>query len=584
MKFDFKKIDSLFSTKSKTIILVSFIMLLLSLFFIYLRYADEKRFLQEKQNFYIGKVQNIYIESKKSTDNFFINRAYANLDSYGIKLALSHQDAHDLEKLSQPRWRILKKEHPSLQSMAFYDTNFRLLSVLGNAQSSTMDGKRSDKKEARSGFCYSGDFLVYKIIVPALNEKSETIGYLVLSIEPAFFLNEIKKLIGFSGYIIYQNKILDNQLVKHEHYDAALLTEFLARNDEMLDRITQEGRYFKIHKIKEHDFSSNKIFNIIFFQDITQEQVQLKEAIVESFFIASFLWIVILVILNYSFNILIKRLEESHQELVYKEEKLAQLNLNLESRVAEEIEERMKKEYEVHEKERMLIHQSKLANMGEMIGNIAHQWRQPLTELSAILIAIELFFERGKLSAQKLSEKIEAAQKQISFMSHTIEDFRNFFASGKQKKIYNLEEPVKEALNLIYSSLHNNHIEVALHVDAPIMIEGYANEIAQAILNILSNAKDILIERATSHPKIMITIQEHHAKGSITIEDNAGGIHIEPIEKIFEPYFSTKHAKSGTGIGLYMCKSIIEKNNRGELNVTNTEEGAVFTIILDKSL
>lgn len=559
-------------------------MLLLSLVFIYLRYADEKRFLQEKQNFYIGKVQNIYIESKKSTDSFFINRAYANIDSYGIKSAIARKDAHDLEKLSQPRWRILKQEHPSLQSMAFYDADFNLLSVLGSSSTIAIDGKKSDKKEVKTGFCYASNLLIYKIIVPVLHEKSDTIGYLVLSIEPAFFLNEIKKLIGFSGYIIYQNKILDNQLVKHEHYDSALLNEFLNRNDETLDMLTEKGRYFKVHKIKEQDFSNNKIFNIIFFQDITKEHVQLKEAIIESFFIASLLWIIILIILNYSFDILIKRLEESHQELIIKEEKLAQLNLSLETRVAKEIEERMKKEYEVHEKERMLIHQSKLANMGEMIGNIAHQWRQPLTELSAILIALELFYERGKLTAQKLSEKITSAQNQIEFMSQTIEDFRNFFASGKQKKLYMLDEPVKEALNLIHSSLRNNHIEVSLHVNTHIRIDGYANEIAQAVLNILSNAKDILIERSVIHPNITINVQEKHEKGVITIADNAGGIMIEPIEKIFEPYFSTKHAKSGTGIGLYMCKSIIEKNNHGELHVTNTEQGALFTITLDKSL
>ena len=242
----------------------------------------------------------------------------------------------------------------------------------------------------------------------------------------------------------------------------------------------------------------------------------------------------------------------------------------------------MKKENEVNEKERMLIHQSKLANMGEMIGNIAHQWRQPLSELSAILIAIELFFERGKLSPEKLSQKIEAGQKQISFMSRTIEDFRNFFSLGKQKSVYDLDEPVREALHLIKSALDNSHIEISLHVKHKIQVEGYANEIAQAVLNILSNAKDILIERDIKASKIIVTIDEEDSKGIITIEDNAKGINIEPIEKIFEPYFSTKHAKSGTGIGLYMCKTIIEKNNQGDLHVNNTTQGAIFTISLDK--
>ncbi|MDD3343754.1 MAG: ATP-binding protein [Sulfurospirillaceae bacterium] len=581
MNFDFKQIESRFSTKSKTIILVSFVIIVLSLVFIYLRYVDEKQFLYEKQNFYIGKVQNIYRESKKSVDAFFTNRANANLESYGIKSALVQKNGDMLEKLSLPRWKVLKKEHPSLQSMAFYDDKFKLLSLLGDPKTITINGEKSDKHEVRSGFCYTNNVLVYKIIVPALNEKSENIGFLVISVEPVYFLNEIKKLIGFSGYIIYHNIIIDNSLSIHEAYDTTLLSEFLAREDKASDKMDYKGHYFKVHKINENDFSTRKIFNIIFFQDITSEHKQFKEAMIESLLIVALLWIIILIVLEYGFNILIKRLEESHQELILKEEKLALLNANLETRVSQEIEERMKKEYEVHEKERMLIHQSKLANMGEMIGNIAHQWRQPLTELSAILIAIELFFERGKLSAQKLSDKISLAQKQIEFMSQTIEDFRNFFASGKAKKLYNLEEPIKEALNLIHSSLHNNHIAVSLHINASISIEGYDNEIAQAVLNILSNAKDILIERAVIDPKITITIRSENHKGFIEIEDNGGGIQIEPIEKIFEPYFSTKHAKSGTGIGLYMCKSIIEKNNHGELYVTNTAHGALFTIILD---
>lgn len=583
MKFDFKSIDSFFSTKSKTIILVSFIIFSVSLIFIYLRYNDEKYFLEEKQAFYIGKVHNIYEESKKSTDTFFINRAHANLNSYGIKESLIRHDGVALEKLSSPRWKILKNEHPSLQSMAFYDMHFNMLSLLGLPTTAKIDGQKSDKKEVRTGFCYNNNTLVYKIIVPALNDKSETVGYIVLSIEPSYFLNEIKKLIGFSGYIIYQNRILENELSKYEPYDSVLLSRYLALDNEHTDKLIHQGKYFKVHSIKEHDFSKNKVFSILFFQDITQEQVQLKGAVTESFFIASGLWVIILLVLNYSFNILIRRLEESNQALMQKEEKLEQLNQNLETKVLHEIEKRMKNEHEIHEKERMLIHQSKLANMGEMIGNIAHQWRQPLTELSTILIAIELFYERGKLSQEKLVQKIEAGQKQISFMSKTIEDFLNFFSLGKQKTLYNLDKPVREALNLTQAALQNHHIDVRLHVKNEIPINGYANEIAQVVLNIISNSKDALIERAIEHPSIRISIEEDSTNGIIEIEDNAQGIFVEPIDKVFEPYFSTKHAKSGTGIGLYMCKTIVEKNNHGSLHVSNTEHGALFRIVLNKS-
>lgn len=581
MKFSLKKIDSFFSVKAKTLILVSFLIIALSLIFIFLRYEDEKRFLLEKQNFYIGKVQNIYNESKKAIDIFFINRAYANLNSYGIEKALQQKDTASLERLSFPRWNVLKKEHPFLQSMVFYDEKFELLAILGENTISNKKRYKIFHKDIVHGFYDENESLIYKIIVPSLNETSEVTGFLVFNIAPTYFLSEIKKLIGFSGYIINANKTKENKVAYSESYEDTLLSIFLANQDKTLERIIDNGKYFKIYKMSENILESRMRFDIVFFQDITHEQLQLRKAIFQSFLIASFLWTIIVIVLNYGFNILIKRLEESNVQLLNKEQKLEQLNENLEHKVAQEIEIRMKKEHEIHEKERMLIHQSKLANIGEMISNIAHQWRQPLTELSAILVAIELFYERGKLSGEKLAQKIEAGQHQIKFMSHTIDDFRNFFSRGKEKKCYRLQEPAQEALNIIRSSLIGNHIDIALHVEHEIVVDGYANEIAQAILNILSNAKDVLKERAILKPAIWISIKQRDQKGIIEIEDNGGGIYSDPIDKIFEPYFSTKHAKSGTGIGLYMCKTIIEKNNQGELNVENTNRGALFQISLD---
>jgi len=217
--------------------------------------------------------------------------------------------------------------------------------------------------------------------------------------------------------------------------------------------------------------------------------------------------------------------------------------------------------------------------MGEMIGNIAHQWRQPLTQLSSILINIELHFERKKLTKEKLSAKINEANEQISFMSNTIDDFRNFFSSGKTKQDYAVSTLIEKVKKLMNASLKNHNIKLDIQIQDDFVLNGYPNEIAQALVNIVSNAKDVILERGIKNPLIAIKAFKQNHKNIITIQDNAGGIKIMPHDKIFEPYFSTKHASVGTGIGLYMTKIIIEKNNNGKISVKNLHNGAIFTII-----
>ena len=238
-----------------------------------------------------------------------------------------------------------------------------------------------------------------------------------------------------------------------------------------------------------------------------------------------------------------------------------------------------KKDLKLQEKnDKLLIHQNKLASMGEMIGNIAHQWRQPLTQLASILINIELHFDKDKLTKDKLVDKINEANDQISFMSNTIDDFRNFFSSGKSKKEYEVHNIIELLNHLLSALLDKNNIKLEIDIKDNFVLNGYPNEVTQALVNIINNAKDVFKERKIKDPIIKISTFIDNKKKIITIEDNAGGINILPIEKIFEPYFSTKHASVGTGIGLYMTKVIIEKNNNGKIDIRNSQNGAVFTI------
>jgi len=231
-----------------------------------------------------------------------------------------------------------------------------------------------------------------------------------------------------------------------------------------------------------------------------------------------------------------------------------------------------------------MVHQSRLAQMGEMISMIAHQWRQPLTAISATSSTIQLRANMDKLDKHtviKLSAKIN---KYVEHLSTTIDDFRNFFKHNKTKQKISLEEIINSTLDIIQISLENKNISLKTIINDNIECNTYANEVKQVLLNIIKNAEDVLLETKTKNPTIIIEVPKatNPNIASIYIKDNAGGVPDDIIEKIFDPYFSTKLNKDGTGLGLYMSKTIIEQNCKGKLTVHNDNQGAVFTIELPR--
>lgn len=232
------------------------------------------------------------------------------------------------------------------------------------------------------------------------------------------------------------------------------------------------------------------------------------------------------------------------------------------------------------DQEKLLIQQSKLAAMGNMIGNIAHQWRQPLSELNAILMNIETRHKFGDFDQDYIENKVKECNAITEHMSTTITDFQNFFKPSKKKERFNVVDACRKASSILSSSLKYHIIDFQCSYDKEQEVVGYPNEFSQAFLNILSNAKDVLTQRKVLNPYIHVSIITGRKFLLIRVEDNGGGIESKNIERIFEPYFTTKHAKKGTGIGLYMSKTIIEDNMDGILSAYNTKEGACFTIKL----
>jgi len=262
---------------------------------------------------------------------------------------------------------------------------------------------------------------------------------------------------------------------------------------------------------------------------------------------------------------------------------LIEINQTLERRIEEEVAKN-------REKDKHILQQSRLAQMGEMISMIAHQWRQPLGSISTVAASIKLKImlnrfdystsEGQEASKAFLEESMSKIESYVQFLTRTIDDFRNFFKPNKQKESITLSQLVNRTLEIIGKALEINGITINIETHATTEIFTYANEVTQVILNILKNAEDVIKEREIINPNIQITIGTEDTWQTISITDNAGGIPATVLPHIFEPYFSTKQEKNGTGLGLYMSKTIIEEHCGGQILASNTPIGAQFTIKL----
>ncbi|MDC0933455.1 DUF3365 domain-containing protein, partial [Arcobacteraceae bacterium] len=265
-----------------------------------------------------------------------------------------------------------------------------------------------------------------------------------------------------------------------------------------------------------------------------------------------------------------KKIFELNHTLELKVKELDEFNKSLHKTVQAEV-------LKQRENENLLIQQSKLAALGEMIGNIAHQWRQPISAVSAIMMNIKWTAISNGVEKHFLDDRMKEANDQLKYMSQTIDDFRNFFTPNKEKEYFNLKDESKKAFQILQATLENHNINLQIYSKQDISTYGYANEFSQVILNIISNAKDVIIEREIKQPKIEIHLSQDTKNIYCQIKDNAGGIAEKYIHKVFEPYFTTKE-HNGTGIGLYISKEIIHKHMKGTLKVKNIKNGTNFII------
>jgi signal transduction histidine kinase len=413
---------------------------------------------------------------------------------------------------------------------------------------------------------------VIRVAMPIFNHD-KYMGFLVLNVFMKHYLNDLTEssiydlyLTDLNGnFLISKNqknnwsKYLDKKINAKDEFS------LLNKNFNKDDFFSPKGRYF----IKTLKIQGSNNLKLIYFENLKQKKLTRK--LIEN---RVFITVLFAIFISFPFGYIVAYpISKLYDLLEIEAETLVKEANNLELRVKEEIEKN-------RAKDRILENQTKLAALGEMIGNIAHQWRHPITRLSLMMQNIKSLYDEKKLTREIFLRYYKQSLEQIDYMSETIEDFRNFYKEDKEKSLFAPEVAIRNACKIANASVKHDGINVSINADNKLEILGYQNQFSQVILNIIQNAKDALEENQINKPIIKINLRENDKKLYISIEDNAGGIKLKNIDDVFNAYVTTKQ-KNGTGIGLYMSRTIIEENFNGKLHVKNSKIGAVFSIELN---
>ncbi len=365
--------------------------------------------------------------------------------------------------------------------------------------------------------------------------------------EENYFKNEVlkKRIIKNIDEKLYKIKNSINYMVKNKiDFDYANLNLEINAISVYITSLINYDLSLAINEKR----NTQKIFNMIMFFSIV--------SIILVFMFSIFLSIYIINNFKQLHGSLEQKVEEKTKELI-------ELNNYLEIKVSKEVAQNRKKDI-------IMFQQARLASLGEMLNNIAHQWRQPLGSITMIIQSFQTKMEHGKLTQTFVNKKVNDALLLAENMSNTLDDFKNFFSPDKTKDTFSLKNCVEHSIELSKYLLEKENINLVLEVKEDMRIHSYYNELSHVFLNIISNSKDALCGNVNKDDRIIkIIVNRYKDKAVINLIDNGGGINQEIVPKIFEPYYTTKYKSAGTGIGLYMSKQIVEKHMQGSISYKN---------------
>lgn len=431
----------------------------------------------------------------------------------------------------------IKSEY--IHNILILDTNGNVISAQKNSKNHTGIYKHFKALKQSSGLSLKDDGQY--LILNTFELLEVTLGYLVVEGNTKHYLNELNEKLR--ALII---------LILSLFFIAIALAYYLSKSiSKPLNNIIET-----LHNTQDHEL-------LVFKQESEEEFKYLTKSIEEKH------------------NALLHLNAQLEDEVNIKIAELQNLNQSLEQKVSDAVKD-------AQAKEQLFQQQARLAQMGEMISMIAHQWRQPLAAIASAMMVIDRHIETDKFDLDNsndrgkfflfLEEKHESIHENIQHLSSTTEEFRDFFNPNTEQDFISINVPVEKALNLMKTSISNNGIKITTDINSNKKCRLYQNKVMQVILNILKNASDSLMESETNNKHIQITTYDTHHEAIVKICDNGIGIPKEVEEKIFDPYFSTKGKKIGTGLGLYMSKTIIEEHNSGKIELRTDHEKTCFIL------
>jgi signal transduction histidine kinase len=435
----------------------------------------------------------------------------------------------------------------------------------------------------------------FRYVYPLFDDEKNHIGSVEASISSAAFINHIEQTYGADVHFIIDKDVAEKKLwgeyieenytpahegsdfylekSKNSHVKHHANEAFFSKHEQEIHQKIKTEEPFAIYAepldmivsfIPVRSIDSQEI--VAYFTLYTDNE---RIPVIENLF-----WIAFAVILAYVSLLLTLLLKDRNRQ-----QAIIDMNEALETRITAEVEKNQRRDH-------FMMQQSRLIQLGEMISMIAHQWRQPLAAVNTVLIDVKMrmaLSEMGKDDEQKelrdyIDSSLDEIEQLILSMSGTIDDFRNFYKPSKSVTRTDIGRPLDKAVQMVKKSYDAKEIELRFDEASTRQLTMHESELTQTFLNIINNAHDALIDNRVEEPWIEISTVDVEDGVVVTICDNAGGVPEALLDKIFDPYFSTKESKNGTGLGLYMSKIIVEEHHLGYINVENGASGACFTI------